>query len=155
MAHHPLDDSPVPGTARSRAWAYAAPLLLIVLPLPVILPGECRTQATIDRVGRQNANFVQAMLSKAIDEFRKDCGRYPTAAEGIEPLYRQPPDVTGWRGPYQVRHIDPWGRAFLYVPPPTVGSDAYQLVSSGPDGTRGTPDDVVATGPAFEFRPVP
>jgi len=36
--------------------------------------------------------------------------------------------------------IDAWSNPFSYQ---TVGADAYDLKSAGPDGNLGTPDDIV------------
>jgi general secretion pathway protein G len=87
-----------------------------------------------------------AALSIAIDEFQRDCGRYPTAGEGMHALVVAPPALPGWHGPYLKRHaVDPWGTGYVYLPPPS-GSDVYQLFSAGPDGQSGTADDVAAPG---------
>jgi len=82
-------------------------------------------------------------LRTALEAFREDCGRYPTAAEGLHAL-AMPPDVPGWAGPYiDLLRPDPWRRPFYYH----VTNDTVSLYSAGPDGTEGTPDDILAPRP--------
>ncbi len=79
------------------------------------------------------------MLRMALERFRRDCGRYPEAAEGLHALIRDP-GIEGWNGPYvNMVRPDPWGRAFHY----SVSNDVVVLFSAGPDGVFGTDDDIV------------
>lgn len=39
---------------------------------------------------------------------------------------------------------DPWGKAYEYVKPGVHHRDSYDIFSCGPDGARGTEDDVAA-----------
>jgi general secretion pathway protein G len=83
-------------------------------------------------------------LGMALDAFEVDCGRYPTAAEGLQALVAQPAGgVKGWGGPYlKALPKDPWGNAFKYVCPGVHNPQGYDLSSLGPDGKDGTPDDI-------------
>jgi general secretion pathway protein G len=58
-----------------------------------------------------------ATLDSAVANFKLDCGRYPTSAEGLAALVRSPKGLEKtWRGPYVMRvpAVDPWGAAYEY-----------------------------------------
>ena len=83
-------------------------------------------------------------LGVALDAFEVDTGRYPTEREGLSVLVVPPTDESGkWRGPYLKQlPTDQWGHAYIYhaqVSPQT----GYRLLSLGPDGIEGTPDDIL------------
>jgi general secretion pathway protein G len=86
------------------------------------------------------------MLGAALDAHRLDVGRYPSSAEGLEALVREPADgVRGgsWRGPYLRKGVplDPWGNPYVYRSP-GEGGRPYDLLSLGADGRPGgTGDD--------------
>jgi len=86
-----------------------------------------------------------ANLETALDLFQSDTGRYPTEQEGLDALLTAPKDISNWNGPY-IRKIrkDPWGNAYIYHYPPTHNKSSIDLLSPGPDGKEGTPDDVVS-----------
>jgi general secretion pathway protein G len=82
------------------------------------------------------------VLMAAVEEFRKDCGRYPRADEGLEALMHDP-DAPGWNGPYlNVLRPDPWRHRYGY----RSSDDRILIQSNGPDGTQDTADDIVQTG---------
>jgi general secretion pathway protein G len=94
------------------------------------------------------ANRDIVAISLALDEFETDCGRYPTAKEGLGPLYAAPPDVAGlWHGPYLQPGsvlIDPWRNPYILRPSPNPTVAPYRVVCLGPDGKEGTADDITA-----------
>ncbi len=75
------------------------------------------------------------VLRSKLDNFRLDCGRYPTTSEGLKALADPPPKLVGrWAGPYldrQRAETDPWGRPYVYV---SRSADTYEVVSYGADG---------------------
>ncbi len=93
------------------------------------------------------ANHI-ANLEVALDLFLVDIGRYPTSAEGLAALLRQPDGLEGWRGPY-VRSLanDPWGRPYRYRCPGLHNEGTYDVWSVGPDGQEGSADDVTNWSP--------
>ena len=94
-------------------------------------------------------------IRKALDKFKKDCGRYPTTAEGLKVLVDKPasPDIAAkWKGPYlddpeQLK--DPWDNTYLYEyhekkvrrGAKVVKEPVFKVWSAGPDGQKGTGDD--------------
>ncbi len=76
-------------------------------------------------------------LEKALDQFRLDAKRYPTAEEGLAVLVAKPANVPGWSGPYLKKAVpnDPWGRPYLYRMPGE--KHEFEIVSYGRDGKAG------------------
>jgi general secretion pathway protein G len=86
---------------------------------------------------KQKAAKTQIELfSTALDSFRLSVGRYPTTAEGLDAL-RKNPGMDLWDGPYLRKDVpmDPWGRPYIYSCPGEHGD--YDLVSLGADGQEG------------------
>lgn len=82
------------------------------------------------------------MLGAALDAYRLDNGVYPTTAQGLEALRREPlsePRPRNWRGPYLRGEVppDPWGRAYRYRSPGEENAWGYDLFSYGSDGEEG------------------
>lgn len=82
------------------------------------------------------------LLGAALDAYRLDNDRYPTTAQGLEALRREPlsdPRPPRWRGPYLRKEVplDPWGRAYLYRSPGVANPWSYDLSSHGRDGIEG------------------
>jgi general secretion pathway protein G len=70
-------------------------------------------------VGKSEVQVARAQiesLDKALDQFRLDMRRYPSAEEGLEALVAKPGNAAGWNGPYLKKSLpsDPWGRAYVY-----------------------------------------
>ena len=79
-------------------------------------------------------------LAEALGRFKVHCGVYPTAEEGLVALANKYSTHAGWIGPYVERiNPDPWKRPYVYEPT----NDPPAVLSLGPDGVRGTADDVV------------
>jgi len=87
------------------------------------------------------AKYNLNVLGIALDLFKKDCGRYPTTAEGLSALVKDP-QIKGWKGPYiEKLKNDPWKHQFMYS---LVGENVF-LYSTGLDGIDGSKDDVFNT----------
>lgn len=91
-------------------------------------------------------------LAEALGRYRFHCGCYPTAEDGgLEALSAKTSRHLGWLGPYASSwgHMipDPWKRPYVYEPQ-TNGHPV--VLSLGPDGKRGTADDVVPRDELFE-----
>jgi general secretion pathway protein G len=80
-------------------------------------------------------------LSTALENFRKDMGRYPTTQEGLNALVEAPQseDAKSWRGPYLTRRppLDPWGSPYVYLCPGIRNPKGFDLFSCGADGKEG------------------
>jgi general secretion pathway protein G len=98
-------------------------------------------------IAKQSAAKAQIELfGTALDTFRLDIGRYPTAEEGLKALREKPSGVEGWQGPYLPKEIpvDPWGTPYVYKSPGEHGD--YDLISYGLDkveGGEGENQDIV------------
>ena len=83
-------------------------------------------------------------LKSAIQGFRMHVGRYP---ETLSELVEKPEDeeeAKNWSGPYLERlPTDPWGREYEYNCPGDNERE-YEIISFGPDGEKGTEDDITS-----------
>jgi general secretion pathway protein G len=82
-------------------------------------------------------------LEGALQMFAFDLGRYPTTAEGMDSLVRNPGNLEAWKGPYLTKSElpkDPWGKPYVYRCPGQHGD--YDLISFGPDGVESDDDAV-------------
>jgi general secretion pathway protein G len=102
------------------------------------------------QIGKSEVTVAKAQLeglSKAMDTFRIDVGRYPSVEEGLRVLMVRPDNATAWNGPYLKKDVplDPWGHAYVYkiggsASPSGVVTD-YQIISLGKDGQPGGSGD--------------
>lgn len=94
------------------------------------------------QIGKSETVAARAQIEafeKALDTFRLDVGRYPSADEGLAALTMRPDSAgNAWNGPYLKKGIppDPWGRPYSYRAPGTRGND-YDIISLGKDGQPG------------------
>ncbi len=110
-------------------------VVMVILGLLVGLVG----MNVFKHVGASKQKAARAqieMFGSALDSFRLSVGRYPTTAEGLEAL-RKNPGIDAWDGPYLRKEVplDPWGRPYIYNCPGQHGD--YDLVSLGADGQEG------------------
>jgi general secretion pathway protein G len=99
------------------------------------------------QLGKSEVTVARAQLeafSQALDTYRLDMGRYPSAEEGLRALVIRPAGAEAsptarWNGPYLKTEVplDPWGRPYQYRTP--GGRGEYEVASLGQDG-RGSPD---------------
>ncbi len=90
------------------------------------------------------------VFAEALGRFKFHTGVYPTLEEGgLEALASKTSIHKGWMGPYIHKRIwsdplppDVWKRPYVYSP--TGGTNGLPvLLSCGPDGVRGTADDIL------------
>lgn len=129
------------------------PVFYLVVLMGLAVIGGLVVQAVGKSGGKKmrDGNVVMARnsvnaLAEALGRYKFHCGVYPTAKEGLEALVLQRSRHAGWMGPYikspdiPPRLLpDPWKRPYVYEPT----NDPPVVLSLGPDGVRGTADDVV------------
>ncbi len=111
-------------------------VVIIVLGLLVGLVGP----RLFGRVGQSKVAAARAqieLLGASLDQYRLDAGSYPTTAQGLDALQRNP-SVSNWNGPYLKKDVpkDPWGNPYKYRCCPGQRGD-YDLWSEGADGQPG------------------
>jgi general secretion pathway protein G len=113
--------------------------LLVVVVIIGLLAGFVAPRY-FGQVGKSEVNVAKAQLDaleKALDQYRLDIGRYPSAELGLEALVKRPVNEPKWNGPYLRKSVplDPWGKPYLYRIPGEKGD--FDLVSYGKDGQPG------------------
>ena len=113
--------------------------LLVVMVIIGLLAGYVGPKL-FGQIGKSEVKIARAQidgLSKALDQFRIDTGRYPTTEQGLAALTLKPANEIKWAGPYLAKTTpkDPWGNDYRYVSPGEHGD--YDLQSHGRDGRPG------------------
>jgi general secretion pathway protein G len=118
--------------------------LLVVIVIIGLLAGYVAPRY-FSQVGRSEIQVAKAQiesLEKALDQYRLDTRRYPSAEEGLQALVSKPENAAGWNGPYLKKAVpaDPWGRPYAYRTPGQKGE--FEVFTYGRDGKPGgTGDD--------------
>lgn len=113
-------------------------LAAIVGPQVIRYLGSSRTQTA----------HVQARnIAAALELYRLDAGRYPSAEEGLPALVKAPAaNAPAWNGPYigdAAALNDPWGKPYLFKAPGEHGEiDVFTYGSDGAPGGTGEAKDV-------------
>lgn len=123
-----------------RKRAFTLIELLVVLVIVGMLVGVVAPRL-FQNVGKSEVTTTRAQidaLSKAVDQYRLDNGRFPDNQEGLSALLQRPADTPDWKGPYLQKAVpqDPWGQPYHYQAP-GVHSPDYDLYSYGPDRKAG------------------
>ena len=118
--------------------------LLVVVVIIGLLAGFVAPRY-FGQVGKSEVNVARAQidaLEKALDQYRLDTGRYPTADMGLKALVDKPANEPKWAGPYLRKAVplDPWGKPYVYRIPGEKGGE-FDLVSFGRDGQPGGSDE--------------
>lgn len=114
-------------------------VVLVIIGLIMGLVGP-RLFGQADKAKVQTAGTQIKMLGGALQTFRLDVGRVPTAEEGLNALVQAPSEpraAKAWAGPYIEDAVpsDPWGNPYRYQP--TAGDPPFALYSLGADGKEG------------------
>jgi general secretion pathway protein G len=119
--------------------------LLVVILIIGLLTGIVAPRF-LSQIARSETTTAKAQIDafdKALQSYRIDVGRFPSAAEGLQVLVTAPAGEARWRGPYLKGSIplDPWGLPYRYSYPGSAGRD-FDLLSYGRDrAAGGTGDD--------------
>jgi general secretion pathway protein G len=102
--------------------------LLVVIVIIGLLAGYVAPRY-FSQVSKSEVQVAKAQIEsfeKALDQYRLEKRRYPTAEEGLEAIR-----------PYLRKELpkDPWGRAYQYRVPGQKGE--FEIVSYGRDGKAG------------------
>jgi general secretion pathway protein G len=123
-------------------WSIFGPLfalMSIALLLALFVP-------RLDHGPGTKINSVRSDISNirtALDVLCEDIGRYPTTAEGLDFLLTNQVNDSNWNGPYLEKILpDKWNHPYIYRFPSAKDPSTFDLLSPGPDGIEGTPDDV-------------
>jgi general secretion pathway protein G len=93
-------------------------------------------QGETARVGVTKTEMGQ--IVQALDIFKLEIGRYPTAQEGLEVLIKNSANIQGWNGPYFRKDDikDPWKTDYKYSSPGPENKP-FEIKSFGADGKEG------------------
>jgi general secretion pathway protein G len=113
--------------------------LLVVVVIIGLLAGYVAPRY-FSQVGKSEVQVARAQidaLEKALDLYRLDNRRFPSAEQGLKALTEKPANEANWNGPYLKKGVplDPWGNAYVYRQPGTKHD--FDLVSYGRDGKPG------------------
>lgn len=99
----------------------------------------------LGKAKRDIARGKMALVERGLGEFFLDCGRLPTAEEGLQALIEAPAELEEkWNGRYlkPSEIIDPWENPFEYYEGSgELGAKEYELISYGADGVEGGEGD--------------
>jgi general secretion pathway protein G len=117
--------------------------VLVILGLLAAVVGR-NVMQDIER-GRRNTTMANLkILHEAVQQFKMDTGRYPTAEEGLSALVTQPTDVPTWQaGGYLTTTSVPrdgWNSDFVYELYPESGKP-FVIKSLGADHQEGGDGD--------------
>ncbi len=112
-------------------------VILAILAAVVVPKFTGRTEDARIKAAKAEISGVKS----ALDQFEIDNGRYPSTDEGLNALVTRPGDLPNWKPGLPRMPVDPWGHAYIYRSPSSNGQ-GFDLLSAGPDGQEGGPDDV-------------
>ncbi len=125
---------------RTKSQGFTLLELLVVIVIIGLLIGFVAPDF-FKQLGKSEVTSARAQmesLTKALDQYRLDTGRYPDSDPGLQALVEKPVDATKWNGPYLRSELplDPWGSPYVYRHPSNSGRD-FDLMSLGRDGQPG------------------
>ena len=107
--------------------------------LMTILVTNLTQKADTARVDQ--TKIAMGNLSQALQLYKVHNNKYPTTAEGLEALVKNPGSSKNWRGPYidgEKQLKDAWSNEFQYE----SNGFVFKIISSGIDQQFGTEDDI-------------
>ena len=82
-------------------------------------------------------------LASSLKLYYRDCGKFPSTAEGLGALTTKPASCPRWKKYLDADQVpkDAWDNAFEYFNPGTHGHE-WEIISKGRDGELNTADDI-------------
>lgn len=93
---------------------------------------------------RQAENDFKS-LSSALQMYKLNGGQFPSTQQGLAALVNKPggtPIPRRWVQTMDKVPLDPWGQAYRYQFPGKKKANEPEILSSGPDATENTGDDL-------------
>lgn len=122
--------------------------LLVVLGIIALLAGIVGPQV-MKHMGASKTKAAKVQiedLSAALDMYKLDVGKYPTAEQGLDALVEKPSESKRWNGPYLRKNNvpqDPWLNDYHYEYPGKHGSfDLYSYGADEKEGGSGEDQDI-------------
>ncbi|QBF25440.1 type II secretion system protein GspG [Pseudomonas tructae] len=120
-------------------------IFIIGLLIAVVAPSVLGSQ---DKAMKQKVMADLSTLEQALDMYRLDNLRFPSAEQGLSALASKPsvePLPRAWRADGYIRRLpqDPWGTPYQYRAPGQHGRiDIYSLGADGVEGGEGIDADL-------------
>lgn len=121
--------------------------ILVVLAIVAMLAGLVGP-TVLNQLGGAKSKTARVQikeLEQALEMYKLDVGRYPSAAEGLDALVERTGNADGWNGPYLKSGVplDPWKNKYRYSIPGARGEiDIFSLGQDGTEGGEGENADV-------------
>jgi len=139
------------GTLKGRGMALTGTILgyaFIVVTILVLTASLLLFKSGFDSTSRliQTEGRIQS-INSALITYRHRAGHYPSQAQGLEALVTRPttdPKPRSWGAAFTSLPKDGWDREFVYKYPEMLSNKGGvpKIISKGPDGVLGTPDDL-------------
>jgi general secretion pathway protein G len=117
-------------------------VVLVVLGLLISIVAP-RAIGYLSGARSDTARIQMETFASALDLYRLDMRKYPTAETGLNALVAAPAGAGRWRGPYLNKSelpLDPWDNPYIYQSPGPDGKP-YRMLSYGADGKEGGEDE--------------
>ncbi|MEO5916882.1 MAG: type II secretion system protein GspG [Luteolibacter sp.] len=120
--------------------------LIIFIGLNVVLGGlvwSLSTGCSSAPLSQVESDFKS--FESALAMYRLNGRAYPSSEQGLKALVERPstdPIPLRWVQLMPKIPNDPWGNPYTYRFPASSKLDEPEIISNGPDGIRGTPDDM-------------
>ncbi len=115
-------------------------IVIVILGLlaTIIMP---KIMTKPEKARHDKAKIEIIRIESALDLFYLENKRYPTTAEGLAALVKNPGGLKNYSpNGYLDKIKDPWGNPYVYIFPGTHGNKPYDLKSYGKDGENGGSD---------------